>query len=124
MILVDSNVFIDYWKNPGEAATKTFMHNEIAICGVVKMELLRGSKNEKEFNEIKRALDCFDVLEFETSDWEEAAKLFIELKSRGVVVPFQDGLISYLALKNHCEIWTRDNHFKLIKVVKPELMLF
>ena len=27
MILVDSNVFIDYWKNPGEAVTKTFMHN-------------------------------------------------------------------------------------------------
>lgn len=124
MILVDSNVFIDYWKNPGEAATKTFMHNEIAICDVVKTELLRGSKNEKDFNEIKRALDCFEVLEFETSDWEEAAKLFIELKSRGVVVPFQDGLISYLALKNHCEIWTRDNHFKLIKDVKPELMLF
>lgn len=44
MILVDSNVFIDYWKNPGEAATKTFMY-------------------------------------------EEAAKLFIELKSRGVVKP-------------------------------------
>ena len=32
MILVDSNVFIDYWKNPGEAATKTFMHNEIAVA--------------------------------------------------------------------------------------------
>lgn len=39
MILVDSNIFIDFWKNPLETQKEIFLHNEIAICGVVKPEL-------------------------------------------------------------------------------------
>jgi predicted nucleic acid-binding protein len=39
-------------------------------------------------------------------------------------VPFQDGIIAYLAIKNDCQIWTLDNHFKLIKTVVPSLKLY
>ena len=41
MILVDSNVFIEFWKNPLDNQKKVFLYNEIAICGVIKSELLR-----------------------------------------------------------------------------------
>ena len=122
-ILVDTNIFIDYFKNPTDDATKIFEQNEIATCGVVVTELLRGSKSQKESEKLKAALECFDYLDFEKSDWIEIAELFIKLKKSGVTVPFQDGIISYLAIKHNCKVWTKDCHFKAIQAVIPILEL-
>jgi len=33
MILVDTNVIIDYWKNPDKKVTEIFETEDIAICG-------------------------------------------------------------------------------------------
>ena len=63
MILVDSNVFIDYWKNPTDPQKQVFLHNEVAVCGVIKSELLRGANTEEEYRKIDDALNCFDYLE-------------------------------------------------------------
>ncbi len=122
-ILVDTNILIDYLKNPTDNATKIFEQNEIATCGVIVTELLRGSKSSKETQKLKAALECFDYLDFEKSDWIEIAELFIKLKKSGVTVPFQDGIISYLAIKNNCKVWTKDAHFKVIQSVIPILEL-
>ena len=122
-ILVDTNILIDYLKNPTDNATKIFEQNEIATCGVVVTELLRGSKSSKETQKLKAALECFDYLDFEKSDWIEIAELFIKLKKSGITVPFQDGIISYLAIKHNCKVWTKDVHFKVIQSVIPVLEL-
>ena len=124
MILVDSNVFIEFWKNPLDNQKKVFLYNEIAICGVIKSELLRGTSSEKQFIEVFNALDCFNYLFFEESDWSELAKLFVDLRKTGISIPFQDGMIAYLAIKNNCKLWTNDKHFKLIQIVKPELQIY
>ena len=47
MILVDTNIIIDFWDKPTEDAKKVFEDNEIATCGVIKTELLRGSNSDK-----------------------------------------------------------------------------
>ena len=122
-ILVDTNILIDYFKNPTDDATKIFEQNEIATCGVVVTELLRGSKSQKESEKLKTALECFEYLDFEKADWIEIAELFIKLKKAGVTVPFQDGIISYLAIKYNCKVWTKDCHFKVIQAVIPILEL-
>ena len=122
-ILVDTNILIDYLKNPTDNATKIFEQNEIATCGVIVTELLRGSKSPKESEKLKTALECFEYLDFEKSDWIEIAELFIKLKKSGVTVPFQDGIISYLAIKHNCKVWTKDAHFKVIQSVIPILEL-
>lgn len=124
MILVDSNVFIEFWKNPLDNQKKVFLYNEIAICGVIKSELLRGTSSEKQFREVFNALDCFNYLFFGESDWSELAKLFVDLRKNGISIPFQDGMIAYLAIKNNCKLWTNDKHFKLIQIVKPELQIY
>ena len=78
-ILVDTNILIDYLKNPTEDATKIFEQNEIATCGVIVTELLRGSKSPKESEKLKTALECFEYLDFEKADWIEIAELFAKL---------------------------------------------
>ena len=83
--------------------------------------LLRGSNSEKQFSQMDEALNDFTYLSFSEKDWISLAKKFITLKKNGLVVPFQDAMIAYLAIKNNCEVWTNDKHFKLMQVVLPEL---
>ena len=123
MILVDTNIIIDFWDNPTEQARNIFEQNEIAICGVIKTELLRGSNSEKQFSLMETALEDFSYLTFAESDWLSLAKQFIILKQNGLTVPFQDAIIAYLAIKNGCEVWTNDKHFRLMQTVLPRLQL-
>lgn len=124
MILVDTNIIIDFWNKPTITAEKIFSENDIAICGVIKAELLRGSKSADEFTQIQTSLADFYYLNFAENDWITLAKQFIALKKNGLVVPFQDAMISFLAIKYGCEVWTNDKHFKLMQTAIPQLKLF
>ena len=85
---------------------------------------MRGSKNPKESEKLKTVLECFEYLSFEKQDWLEISSLFAKLKKNGLTIPFQDGIIAYLAIKNDCQLWTLDNHFKLIQTLVRVLKLF
>lgn len=124
MILANTNVIIDFWDNPNDEYARIFEDNEIATCGVIKTELLRGSNSEKQFSQIEEALNDFTYFSFSEKDWISLSKLFITLKKNGLAVPFQDAMIAYLAIKHDCEVWTNDKHFKLMQVVLPSLRLF
>lgn len=124
MILADTNVIIDFWDNPNDEYARIFEDNEIATCGVIKTELLRGSNSKKQFSQIEEALNDFTYFSFSEKDWISLSKLFITLKKNGLAVPFQDAMIAYLAIKHDCEVWTNDKHFKLMQVVLPSLRLF
>ncbi len=124
MILVDTNVIIDFWDKPTEEVKNILEENDIAICGVIKTELLRGSNSEMQFSQMEEALNDFTYLSFSEKDWISLVRQFITLKKNGLVVPFQDALIAYIAIKNNCEVWTNDKHFKLMQIVFPELKLF
>ena len=76
MILVDTNILIDFLKNPTKEKEVIFQENEIATCGVIFTELLRGSKNPKESEKLKTVLECFEYLSFEKLDWLEISSLF------------------------------------------------
>ncbi len=124
MILVDTNIIIDFWNNPTDSAKKIFETGEIATCGVIKAELLRGSNSEKQFSQMQDALSDFSYLPFLENDWIGLSRQFIILKKNGLAVPFQDAIIAYLAIKHNCEIWTNDKHFRLLQTVLPNLKLF
>ncbi len=101
-----------------------FLNEDIAICGIVKAELIYGAKSEAEINTIIASLNCFSYLEILKNDWDEIGKLLNNLKRKGVKVPFQDAVLSYLAIKNDLAIWTRDKHFYLIKKIIKKLNIY
>jgi len=71
MILVDTNIIIDFWNKPTAKVKKIFEKNDIAICGVIKTELLRGSNSDSQFLHIETALNGFYYLDFIENDWIE-----------------------------------------------------
>ena len=86
MILVDTNIIIDFWNNPTAASVKIFSENDIALCGVIKTELLRESKSTNDFAQIQTPLTDFYYLNFVENDWVSLAKQFIALKKNRLVV--------------------------------------
>ncbi len=125
MILADTNVIIEYWNNPTDEVRNIFCKNDIATCGIIKTELLRGAKSDKEFNLINEALNSFYFLNFDDdNDWIMLANFLRRLRQNGLSVPFQDAVIAYLSVKYDCQIWTYDKHFKLMQIVIPEIRLY
>ena len=44
MILCNTNILIDFWKNPKELNKLNISKDKHSICGIVKSELLHGAK--------------------------------------------------------------------------------
>lgn len=69
-ILADTNIFIDFWNNPTESLKNVFIKEDIAICGVVRAELLHGAVSAKDFKNITTMLEAFDEFNLEIPDWQ------------------------------------------------------
>lgn len=124
MILVDSNVIIDALHKKISNFTQILFSNDLAICGVIKSEILSGSNSEEETEKLSNTLKVFSFIEFSNEDWKKLGLFIGNLRKHGLKVPFPDAMISYLALKTDCEIWSNDKHFVHINQVYPSLKLY
>ena len=123
MILVDTNVIIDYWNDPDEKITEIFEREDIAICGIVEAELLHGARSDKEIKEIEDAISCFEKIPI-GEYWDELGTMLYKLRTNGVTLPLADAIIAQVAIRNSISVLTNDNHFNLIKAVIPALSLY
>ncbi len=124
MILADTSIIIDFWRNPDSEKRQIFENHEIAICPVIKAELIHGAKSEKEKRNIKEALNGLTFLTIDEEIWESLAEYLYRLKKSGVTVPFQDALIAAVCIKYDCPLWTLDKHFSKISEHLEDLQLF
>ena len=123
MILVDTNIIIDYWKDPDDKMTKVFENEDIAICGIVEAELIHGALSEKEIGRILDAVSGSENLSF-SGDWVRLGKMLNKLRKAGLTVPFTDAMIAQTAVEYGVSLLTNDRHFRLISDVIPELSLY
>ena len=54
MILCNTNILIDFWKNPKELKKLNISKDKHSVCGIVKCELLHGAKM------ITKQIECWD----------------------------------------------------------------
>ena len=91
MILVDSSVWIDYFKGTITAQTelldKLLGQRPLAIGDLILTEVLQGFENERDFNDAKRLLTSLTVVELGGQEIAiQAAKNFRALRRHGVTV--------------------------------------
>ncbi len=124
MILLDTNVVIDMLNNENDRNWEIFKGEDSLICGIVIAELYRGVRNSKEKNAVDLFVNSVDSISVNENEWKEIGLFISKLNEKGITVPFQDAVISYIAIKNNCVLLTRDKHFKLIKMSDNRLNLF
>ncbi len=91
MILVDSSVWIDYFKGTVTAQTEKLDsllgHEPLAIGDLVLTEVLQGFADEADFNKARKMLTLLDVVELGGQEIAvQAAKNFRTLRRLGVTV--------------------------------------
>lgn len=124
-ILVDSNVYIDLMRrgmDPPRVLGEWAGTSDLVICGMVRLEVLRGIKSLK----LRHALCAFmDVLINVPSDqrlWTDATDLAWKLDRLGRVIPAPDAVIAASALRLGAAVLTSDAHFQSVpdlKVIAP-----
>jgi predicted nucleic acid-binding protein len=88
--------------------------NLILITGIIKLELLAGTKTRSEYNRLKKRLSALGNIETDNIMWERACDIGFQLRRKGVTIPYTDILIATCALERECILLHADNHFNLI----------
>ena len=91
MILVDSSVWIDYFKGAITAQTekldKLLGHEPLVIGDLILTEVLRGFTDDRDFNEARKLLTSLTVVELGGEEIAiQAARNFRALRHLGVTV--------------------------------------
>jgi hypothetical protein len=120
LFLVDTSVWILALRKDFQADVKNriaylLKENAIITSGMIKLELLGGTKEEKEFQRLKTRLDALEIVESNTSLWERAYDLAYSLRRKGITVPYTDILIAASALMVAATVVHADSHFDLME---------
>jgi predicted nucleic acid-binding protein len=124
-ILVDSNVFINLMRFRGDPAPWLYRWagvSDLAICGMVRVEVLRGVKSPKAYHSLNAFMDVMVNIPASNRLWDEAAALAWKLDRQGVVIPGTDVVIAASAMAIGAAVLTSDAHFSKIdglRVVAP-----
>lgn len=91
MILVDSSVWIDYFNDvstPQSDRLDSLLEVEpLAIGDLILAEVLQGFSSERDFNQVRKSLDAFALVELGGKDIAvQAAKNFRKLRGLGITV--------------------------------------
>ena len=124
MVLVDTNIIIGFWRKRDSSMEQIFLTEDVAVCGVVKAELMHGARNKEDIDRIVKALSPFPCLDMQEGDWEKLGRNLYELRSHGITLPFQDALIATIAISHRAQVWTNDVHFARMQEFVPGLRLY
>jgi len=78
------------------------------------MELLGGTRTEKDFRELKELLDGLPRVDPREPDWSLAAGMAFQLRRAGRTVPFPDVLIAQQAQRADAGIVHADSDFDVL----------
>jgi len=124
MILTDTSVLIDYLRGKDPKLVLDLPTRPVAVCGVVRAEILYGQKSAEQRTREVAVLDTFLQLPIPDSIWDRVGDNLATLRAGGVTVQLPDVVIATLAIVSNVELWARDHHYTLIRQVLPALRLF
>ena len=112
--LVDSSVWIGLLRDgrdPGLELARRARTFDLATCGMVRLEVLRGIVRPPVFDAVKGFMDVMINVPSDHRIWEEATREAWQLARKGITIPAQDLVITACANRIEAAILTFDNHF-------------
>jgi predicted nucleic acid-binding protein len=118
LILVDSSVWIDYFRGVSSEQTKKLdvllSHEPLAVGDLILTEVLQGFAHERAFNEVRRMLTALTVIELGGQEIViKAARNLRTLRQRGVTVRKTiDTIIATRCIESRYELLHSDRDFE------------
>lgn len=116
-VLVDSNVYIGLLRanlDPAVELTGRVSSTDLAVCGMVRVEVLRGITQPRVRDRMKAFFDVLQNVPADNRLWDETAALAWELDRKGRIIPGADALIACSAMRIGAVLLTDDQHFQNI----------
>ena len=124
-VLVDTSIWIDYFKKGNNFEKLDFLIDEnlVVINDLILAELTPFLK-VRNHRKVIKLLHNINKLEL-IINWEQIVEYQYKCLKNGINgVGIPDLIIAQNAKQNHCEIYSLDNHFQLLKdILKIKLTL-
>ena len=117
--IIDSSIWIDYFRDSNKELNdfidRLIDEDAVYINGIIKSELLIGTKTQKEYDLIKRELQCFHNLDMDDHIFNETSRMGFLLRRKGVTVPLTDLIIAVHCSYHKLVLIENDKHYRIIK---------
>ncbi|MCF6189973.1 MAG: PIN domain-containing protein [Cocleimonas sp.] len=120
MVLIDTSIWINVL---GKRKSKSYTQNlqdviggrDIVLTRFQQLEILQGCSTEKEWGKLSEYLDGQDYLETLSTTWQSAARIFYELRKKGLTVRSPiDCCIAQIAIEQRVLLIHNDRDFDVI----------
>src|SRR5438309_6093955 len=98
MILVDSNVLIEFLRTKDAKLDRLFRSSPVAICGVMRAEILCGARNPRDRQRLETFLSRFQQLAIPEVLWDKVGDNLAALQAKVITIPFPDVVIATLGI--------------------------
>jgi len=125
MILIDTSIWINVLGKKQSVSYANELQEliagrDIAFTRFQQLELLQGCKSEKEWLRLSEYLEAQDYLETQPSTWKSAARIFYELRRKGITVRSPiDCCIAQIAIERRVLLVHNDRDFDVIAKTFP-----
>lgn len=121
MFLIDSSAWIEYLRPKGskkvkERVREILQKEEAVTCGVIIVEILRGAKNEKDFQSLSDSLISLPQIQIDDAVIERASKWGFLLDRKGKTISTTDLFIAAAAYRR-ARLLHIDNDFEMISSI-------
>ena len=118
-VIIDTSAWIDSFRSGSRKSFQRLVKDLIIqdlvlLPGIIKAELLRGTKNKKEFNQLNQMLKGLTYLAVDEDFWERLSNFSFQLFRKGITVPLTDTYIALLCIENQASLLHGDKHFDMI----------
>lgn len=119
LFLVDTSAWIsvlrkDFVPQIRERVDSLLKNNIILTIGIIKLELLGGTRTRKEYLRLKSRLAVLDEVKTDSTLWDASYELAFTLRRKGVTIPYTDIIIAACAQSRNATLIHADAHFNLI----------
>ena len=124
MLLIDTSLWVPIYRDPSGSVARHVQGaigtEEIVFCQFIRAELLQGCRDDRDWARTLEYLDSQSYLEMSLGGWTEAARIYFELRQRGLTVRSTlDCCIAVVALEHALTLLHNDQDFEKVATVRP-----
>jgi len=128
-VIIDTSAWIASFRPQCDKAFSELIKDliikgRVLLPGIIKAELLRGTKSKKEYDRLSELLKGLTYLPIGEEFWGRLSEFSFDLFRNGVVVPLTDTYIALLCIENNVSLLHHDKHFDLIAQKSSLKILF
>ncbi len=124
MVIVDTSVWVEVFRDTSgsrrDALREALGDEQTALTRFHELEMLQGCRDEKEWGLLRSYLETQDYLQMRDSSWQDAARIYFDLRRMGRTVRSPIGCcIAQVALDHGALLLHRDRDFEIIAEIRP-----